>query len=130
MDYNQDYNHFLTLFDVIAVDFLPIFFQHYTFFSHDFPTRFKTRQTKHNTLYTVYIPTGLQTPDLQLVLLSNSRPPTVTTYLLEPFYTRRGLFIMLPQDESSLEVPLSSLAGRVERGLRPLLSSKINISST
>ena len=38
---------------VIMVDVLPIFFQHYIFFSCNFSTKRKTRQTKHNTLYTV-----------------------------------------------------------------------------
>ena len=46
---------------VITVNFLLIFFQHYTFFSHNFLTRHKTRRTKCNTLYKVNQPIGLQT---------------------------------------------------------------------
>ena len=69
--------------------------------------------------------------DQRLVIkLCNTRPPTETVHTLKVFHTCHGLLIPLPQDESSSEVSLLILAGRVDWGLRFLLSSRTNVSST
>ena len=114
---------------VIMVNFLPIFFQHYTFFScispHD------TRQDKPNAIHcTSQLDNmGLQ-QDLRLVLFGDARPPTETVHLTESLHMLLILTIMLPQKEESSELSCPSSARRVEQGLRTLLSRDKMIPST
>ena len=74
-----------------------------------------TRQDKPNAIHC----TGLTNPqdykqDQRLVLLCNTRPPTKTVYAIKELHTCFGLLIVLPQDESSSEVPLLTSAGRFD----------------
>ena len=115
----------LSLWSIFYPSFSNIIPSFHTISSH------KTRQDKQDTIHCTWL-TNLQDykQDLQLVLFSNSRSPTVTAYLPESFHMHFVLFVMLPQEESLTELSLSSSAGWVNQGLRPLLSSGINISST
>ena len=92
----------------------------------------KARQDKPDARYCTMVVgctrqnTGLQ-QDLQLVLLSNTRPPTETVHLPESFCVFQILSVTFPQEEESSELPCSGSTEGVNQGLTTLLSGDIMI---
>ena len=54
---------------------------------------------------------GLTASSYRLVILGDTWTPTMTTNAVQVLYPRLSLLIPLPEDESSLEVPLSGTIG-------------------